>query len=168
MFGKQAKKENIDLRNLLAETKEALAGSLEVARMAMDALAGVTPLTADAAEKLSKECPQWKIDIRVHEGEMTKHFTRNISDLSPTLYGDADTYKSLADPEYFDVNIANIFGAYSGSGEWFGKADGGFNGGEITVSVPVDTVGLTVLDARKIQEAEAYFQSMYAEQPVPA
>ncbi len=168
MSKRQVKRENAELREQLSATEETLNRSLDVAEAAVRGLASVTPLTAEGAAKFFEEYPQWRIDINVRDGEMTKVFTRDIADLSPELHNDDDTYKSLADPEYFDGSIATIFGAYSGNGTYYGKAEGGFAGGSITISVPIDMIGLTVLDEVKIRDAEDYFQDTYVRQPALA
>jgi hypothetical protein len=77
---------------------------------------------------------------------------------------DNDTYKRLADNEYFDWGLIETFEKtsagldtrFSGDGTYIGKMSGdGFGGGDINISCEGET-GLTRLDLIRVELAEQY------------
>ena len=74
-------------------------------------------LTIEELEIVGKLYPQWSISVGVNESGAKKRFTRSLQDLDPKIAHTRDTYLRFADSEYFDFELAQIFGQYSGHGD---------------------------------------------------
>ena len=74
-------------------------------------------LTIEELEIVGELYPQWTISVGVSESGAAKRFTRSLHDLDPNIANTRDTYLRFADSEYFDFELAQIFGQYSGHGD---------------------------------------------------
>ncbi len=173
-------KENAVLAGEVQSLREQVSEALEVAKIGSYAMAeSVTP-TAEDLKKLAKEFPNWSIEWGMDKNSfrgvsVVKTFTRDISDLRPELHQDRDTYLRLADVEYFDRGLIDVFKKtcadprtyISGDGTYIGKADGGFKGGSISIDIEGET-SLTKLDLIRVEAAEQYLatENLFSSKPV--
>ncbi len=164
-------RDNEALRGEVETLRGEVSEALEIARIGSYAMAeSVTPSTEDL-KKLARDYPMWSVSWGTveddHDGvKVVKTFERDISDLRPELHDDRDTYLRLADNEYFDFGLIDVFRKtcadprtyVSGDGVYCGKADGGFAGGHISIDIEGET-SLTKLDLIRIEAAEQYLVS---------
>lgn len=163
--------ENAALTGEVQNLREQVTDCTEVAKIGAYAMAESLVPSADDLKKLAKDFPNWSIKWGMVEDDfggvkVVKTFERNIRDLRPELHEDRDTYLRLADIEYFDLDLIDVFKKtcadprtyIHGDGTYYGKADGGFNGGVISIGVEGET-SLTKLDLIRVEAAEQYLVS---------
>lgn len=126
------------------------------------------PLDPDELEAFSQLLPQWRIKVEIAGGEVRKVFSRQIipyeleKDRLDTEGFEGpkvnETYRRFCDPEHFDYQLAEFFGAFSGSGDSYGNGQYRFS---ITPPTQDLVPAITWADFSATVQAETYLQTKY-------